>query len=1018
MRILLFLLLSQVLWAQLPEKDSIYAARYITSANALIAKGKYADAELKIEDALKIYLRQESWSNYYTQTAILVRCQAFSKNAETAFETLEQLLEACSERLGSEEPAYALLLHQRAWLLQLLGQEKDAGESYHKAAALFAKIYARNPHKYRVDFFIDWAAYLKQSNQRDAALQRLQDALFMAEQIYEEESPSIMEIAEEAAVLAYQSAQYQPCKNFARKAVNIKRKLDKKESPSYYTLYFVLGKSSVFLSEAGAAKAYSERGLEICEKHKELKSGWAADFYQIAADAEWLSGNFESAISLIEEKRRPIVEAIYGQNSIELADVYQSLGLYYNDFGKADKAKENLIAAIGLYKSLKGNRGIILSTIYSNLADCYQQERRYSDATKALYSSVFANCINCEKEPSSLAELAAAAEKNSFLQPIQVLYLLYENLSFGYTAYQENKDAKMLLSLATTLKAIEQLQEKIWKSRAGTSEQAAFLEARAQGTLCVIPLLLELSKLKKDKEYLKQAYRWAQKQKHLEWAAAIWGMSREGFARIPDSLLLTERRLQEQYLAAEKDWAEAKLNKDESAAGQAKSRMLKAERERREWETMVSQAFPRYFELMYKSQFYELEEIQNKLLDSKACLLDYFVQGEYVYLFRILKYDIAVFELDLEGQALSDYIEDFNATLKDPLLLKRAPQTAWKEYAGHANKLFKVLLAPALADLPQKTNRLLIAPDGPLYYLPFEALLTSMPKNEKLPYSQLDYLIKKYAIGYAYSGFPKITKPTTDKIKRNNELLAVAASYQLKGNPIEKKLKQKRLPFAALLSVEEEMSMFSNTFKVKSISDSLADEARLKAALGRADFIHLAAYSYFDEQNPLNIALLLSEGVESDEDNFLYANEMVDLSLKAELLVLSACHSGYGLLDGGEALQVLTSSVSFAGTPSVLLSLWPVNHPARVKVLKAYYKHLAAGKRKDVALQAAKLDYLASADEVSAHPLFWAAFVQTGDLSPLGGEKSFWSWSLLYWLLLPLGLGLLWWRRRKLRIGN
>ena len=50
-----------------------------------------------------------------------------------------------------------------------------------------------------------------------------------------------------------------------------------------------------------------------------------------------------------------------------------------------------------------------------------------------------------------------------------------------------------------------------------------------------------------------------------------------------------------------------------------------------------------------------------------------------------------------------------------------------------------------------KGKSLIIIPDGILATIPFEALLTDIPENDKIDYRNLPYLIREYPIDYAYS---------------------------------------------------------------------------------------------------------------------------------------------------------------------------------------------------------------------------------------------------------------------------
>ena len=86
----------------------------------------------------------------------------------------------------------------------------------------------------------------------------------------------------------------------------------------------------------------------------------------------------------------------------------------------------------------------------------------------------------------------------------------------------------------------------------------------------------------------------------------------------------------------------------------------------------------------------------------------------------------------------------------------------------------------------------------------------------------------------------------------------------------------------------------------------------------------------------------------------------------------------------------LTRSFMLAGSKSVLTSLWSVDDCATSDIMVEYYRYLKKGMNKDEALRNAKLSYLKSADPNNAHPYYWGAFVQFGEVEALKfGYSSF-----------------------------
>jgi len=148
------------------------------------------------------------------------------------------------------------------------------------------------------------------------------------------------------------------------------------------------------------------------------------------------------------------------------------------------------------------------------------------------------------------------------------------------------------------------------------------------------------------------------------------------------------------------------------------------------------------------------------------------------------------------------------------------------------------------------------------------------------------------------------------------------------------------------------------------------------------DIVHLAMHSVVNEEKPMNSALIFSR--ESDSLDFiLRASEIYGLSLNNQMAVLSACDTGHGKLEKGEGVRSLARAFSYAGSPSLVASLWSAPDRSTKEILVNFYKNLKAGQFKDEALRNAKLTYLDQAPPVYSIPTHWAHLVVIGDAMPM-----------------------------------
>jgi CHAT domain-containing protein len=111
----------------------------------------------------------------------------------------------------------------------------------------------------------------------------------------------------------------------------------------------------------------------------------------------------------------------------------------------------------------------------------------------------------------------------------------------------------------------------------------------------------------------------------------------------------------------------------------------------------------------------------------------------------------------------------------------------------------------------------------------------------------------------------------------------------------------------------------------------------------------------------LSSALLLVPG--DGEDGRLEVRELLGLDLHARLVVLSACETGLGKLSRGDELVGLQRAFLYAGTPTVVTTLWKVDDRASYELIRSFYEHLKKTGAAD-ALRQAQLETMRTAPGV------------------------------------------------------
>jgi len=185
----------------------------------------------------------------------------------------------------------------------------------------------------------------------------------------------------------------------------------------------------------------------------------------------------------------------------------------------------------------------------------------------------------------------------------------------------------------------------------------------------------------------------------------------------------------------------------------------------------------------------------------------------------------------------------------------------------------------------------------------------------------------------------------------------------------------------------EEVRVISDIFDGQYYYGQSANEANFKSNAEDYAILHLALHGEIDDVSPNNSKLCFTQNKDSLEDGYLYAHELYNMSLNADLAVLSACNTGSGKLVKGEGIMSLGRAFTYAGCKSLVLTQWEVPDASTPQIMKDFYQGLKDGLTKDEALRQAKLNHLATADKLTASPFYWGSFVLLGDNSSIDLEE-------------------------------
>src|SRR5690606_25099467 len=110
----------------------------------------------------------------------------------------------------------------------------------------------------------------------------------------------------------------------------------------------------------------------------------------------------------------------------------------------------------------------------------------------------------------------------------------------------------------------------------------------------------------------------------------------------------------------------------------------------------------------------------------------------------------------------------------------------------------------------------------------------------------------------------------------------------------------------------------------------------------------------------------------------------------------TACETGKPSYQAGEGMISLAHAFNYAGSESILTSLWEIDEESSAKIVKLFYDNLSLGMPKDEALRKAKLSYIAKAERRTVAPQYWAGLVLIGDTTPIDLNNNVaWWWYVL-----------------------
>lgn len=334
--------------------------------------------------------------------------------------------------------------------------------------------------------------------------------------------------------------------------------------------------------------------------------------------------------------------------------------------------------------------------------------------------------------------------------------------------------------------------------------------------------------------------------------------------------------------------------------------------------------------------------------ETKSVILFYSLGEKHCYLWAVTANKTALMKLPPLAE-IEESVQRYHHALQGP-----ADVLETQNYDG--NKLFDVLVKPAENLIPHDSE-VVIVPDGVLNNLNFETLLVATPKPH--------YWIEDVTIMNASSMRLLAASRVSNPQPNNRKLLLI-------GDPLPPANAYDQLAEAGL-EIKDVASHFSASSEQIYAQAAATPAAYLQHDPGAFAYIHFVAHGTASRLSPLDSSVLLSQETPAEDSFKLYARDIVQHPLQAQLVTVSACYGAGTRAYTGEGLVGLSWAFLRAGAHNVIGALWAVSDDSTPKLMDSLYEGISKGETPARALRNAKLSLLHS-NGVFRKPFYWAPF--------------------------------------------
>ena len=753
--------------------------------------------------------------------------------------------------------------------------------------------------------------------------------------------------------------------NIMSLAYDFAQKNFKKDRDEYF--YVLLGVAEVKNAKQEFSKAlpYLNAAENCLNQMEQDNEQLRAYLYNVFGNNAAGTKSFQKALDYFEKSDAYYENFNPGEYDSNRLYAAMNLGSIYAELGFKEKAVGKVKRAYDYIIKENGPNTYQENVLLIGLAEINLKLKNYEDALKW-----------CEKSLEIYRKnyKTAGYDKLYFEEKKAEIVLLKAKAEY---ALNVKKDSVFLKKLTADLnEGIKILEER--KSVISSPESVnVLLENNKEVFDFSKKIYLELFAQTNNPSYLNQAISLHESALYNKIRVRLNLKKAISFSGVPDKVILRENKLRQELDVSPED---------EEGSESVIESLIESKENWIFFLDSLRQNFPKYHKMRYATIGESLANIQKNIPENTS-VVRYFFAEEKLYAFVATKEKQRLFTLD-------------NTEVINSMTVLSENQSNVKRTALQLNNLYNKLWKPFASEI--KTKNVTIIPDGVLYNLSFETLTPK--KITSFKELTTNSLLAKHAISYNYSLYlldnkrkPKVYENSfvafapefTDGMKEKYKL-AITDSLSLDKTYLQ--LLQQ--PFNVNLA-----KTYSTLFDGDYFLNENSTEAIFKQSANEHKIIHIGTHAESNNISPELSRLIFAKDVSnpnSGEDNSLYTYEVYNTSLNSNLAILTACETGKPSYQSGEGMISLAHAFNYAGSESILTSLWKIDERSSAEIIESFYDHINSGKSKDEALRLAKLDYIENTDGRTLAPQFWAGLVLMGDSSPIEISKNI-TWP--YWIL-------------------